>query len=247
MAERAINDILRACAAGLGAVGARGAATTLFHAGGRYLLDEGARTAARHAVDWAARTALGSLVPGGGVSQLAGQGVQRALSAVQALGGQRLAGVTGKLLTSAPVSRAIDRISRAAEGAAGQAVTQVADQAMRPGFRGAAGAAVRVATGSAADQLSTAARRAAGAGALIDGVVSGIDATRAYQQGEITGRQVVVRVALDAATGAIAAGAGVALGAGAITVLGGLSAPALFVVGATGSLGAKRALRWLFE
>lgn len=246
MAERRISEVLRACAAGLGAVSARGAAVTAFQAGGRHLLDEGSRKAARHAVDWAARTALGSLLPGG-LGQLAGQGVQRALGAAQVLGGQRLAGVAGKVLASAPISDAIGRLSQAAEGAAGQAVEQVADGMMKPGFRGTAGAMVRVASGSAADQFYTAARRSAGVGALIDGVSSGIDAAQAYQQGEITGRQAAVRVALDAATGAVAAGAGVALGAGAIAVLGGLSAPALFVVGATGAIGTKRAMRWLFE
>lgn len=246
MSERKISEVLRACAAGLGAVSARGAAVTAFQAGGRHLLDEGARKAARHAVDWAARSALGALVPGG-LGQLAGHGVQRALGAVQAVGGGRLAGVAGKMLASTPVAGAIERISQAAEGAAGQAVEQVADQVMAPTGQGTAGAVVRVLSGSAADQFYTAARRAAGVGALIDGINSGIDATQAYQQGEITGRQAVVRVTLDAATGAVAASAGVALGAGAIAVLGGLSAPALFVVGATGAIGTKRALRWLFE
>lgn len=210
-------------------------------------MDEGARAAARQVVDWAARTALSSLLPRGGLEHLAGWGVQRALDAARALGGRRLAEFTNQLLASTPVSGAIGRISHAAEGAARRVMMQVADQPMKPGFRRAAGSMVRVATGSTVDQFSAAARRAAGAGALIDGIASGIDATRAYQQGEITGRQVVVRIALDATTGAIAAGAGVALGACAVIVLGGLSAPALFVVGATGSLGAKQALRWLFD
>ncbi|MCU0654638.1 MAG: hypothetical protein MUF64_04900 [Polyangiaceae bacterium] len=245
MSERKITELLRACAAGLGAVGARKAAETAFQAGGRHLLDESARAAARHAVDWAARSALGALLPGG-VGALAGQGLQKAFGAVQLAAGPRLAGVAGKVLASAPLQGAIDRLSHAAEGAAGQAVEQAA-QALQPGLRTTAGAVVRVVSGSATDQFYGAARRAAGVGALLDGVSSGIDASRAYQQGEISARQALVRVALDASTGAIAAGAGVAVGAGAIAVLGGLSAPALFVVGAAGATGAKRGLRWLFE
>ncbi len=246
MAERSISDILRSCAAGLGAVGARKAAVTVFQAGGRHLLDEGARTTARRVVDLAASSALGALLPPG-LGQLAGQGMPRALGAAPALGGERLAGVAGRMLVSQPVTGAIERLSQAAQGAASQAVEQAADQVMKPGLRGTASAMARVAVGSTTDQIYAAAGRSAGLGAVIDGVSGGLDASRAYQQGEITGRQAAVRVALDAATGAVAAGAGVALGAGAVAVLGGLGAPALFVVGAAGSLGTKRALRWLFE
>lgn len=245
MSERKISEALRACVAGLGAVSARGAAVTAFQAGGHRLLDETARKAARHAVDWAAKTMLGTLLPGG-IGQITSQGIQRALNAAQIAGGGRLSDLVGKVLASSPVASAIERVSQAAEGAAGHAVEQVADQVMISGSRGTKRAMLRILSGSASDQFYTAARRAA-AGALVDGINSGINATQAYQRGEITGRQAVVRVSLDAATGAIAASTGVALGASAIVVLGGLSAPALFVVGATGAVGTKRALNWLFE
>lgn len=246
MSERKISEALRACVAGLGAVSARGAAVTAFQAGGHRLLDETARKAARHAVDWAAKTMLGTLLPGG-IGQITSQGIQRALNAAQIAGGGRLSDLVGKVLASSPVASAIERVSQAAEGAAGHAVEQVADQVMISGSRGTKRAMLRILSGSASDQFYTAARRAAAAGALVDGINSGINATQAYQRGEITGRQAVVRVSLDAATGAIAASTGVALGASAIVVLGGLSAPALFVVGATGAVGTKRALNWLFE
>ncbi|RYE88133.1 MAG: hypothetical protein EOO75_13625 [Myxococcales bacterium] len=155
----------------------------------------------------------------------------------------------GEMLGSAVAGLgAVAGLTQAAEKATGQALEQAADRAMEaPGLGRTAGAMARVLSGSAADRVAAAARRSAAVGAVIDGVRSGLVVRSAYERGDINARQAAVRVAIGAGTGAIAAGAGVAIGAGAVAVLGGLGAPAIFVVGAAGSVGARRALGWLFS
>lgn len=54
-------------------------------------------------------------------------------------------------------------------------------------------------------------------------------------------------VAKEAATGAIATGAGVLLGAGFVALTGAMAAPVVFAVGALGSIGMKKLLRRVTE
>lgn len=218
-----LGDTLRACAAGLGAVGAQPGALSLFEAGGRRLLDAGAQRAVRQLAEVSATTVLGGLVPGG-------------LTA---------GNLTAGLLPGALGEAATAGAAKAAQVAGEMGVERAASSLAERGLRGAAGAIGRVVTGRATRSVSRHARLAAGAGFVIDGVLEGIEARDAYQAGEITGRQAAVRVALGAATGAAAAGAGVVAAAGVVAVAGALSGPAAFMVGAASSVGARRALRWL--
>lgn len=246
MVKQRMGDLLGSAAAGLGAVAARRAAVSVFEAGGRHLLDESSRSLARRALDMTARAALGAFMPVN-LGQLAGEGVARVVSAASSVGGARLAAAAEQALASEPVSRAVAGLTHAAEQATGKALERAADTAMKPGLRRTAGAVVDVVGGKATDRITAAARRSAAAGAVIDGVRSVLEVRGAHERGDITTRQAVVRVAIGAGTGALAAGAGVAIGAGAVAVLGGLGAPAVFVVGAAGSMGTRRAFRWLFS
>jgi hypothetical protein len=225
-----LGDTLRACAAGLGAMGAQRGALSLFEAGGRRLLDAGAQRAVRQLAEVSATTVLGGLVPGGLTAS-----------------GLTASGLTAGLLPGALGEAAQAGAAKAMQVAGSVGAEQAATSLANRGLRGAAGAIGRVVTGRAARTVSSSARVAAGAGFVIDGVLEGIEAREAYQAGEITGRQAAVRVAIGAATGAAAAGAGVAAAAGIVAVAGALSGPAAFMVGAASSLGARRALRWLFD
>jgi hypothetical protein len=87
---------------------------------------------------------------------------------------------------------------------------------------------------------------AAGAGALIDGGWALLGAARGVRSGSMTRREAVWHVVREAASGAAATAAGTAAAAALVTLTGGVAAPALFVVGAAASLGAKTGLdAWL--
>lgn len=96
---------------------------------------------------------------------------------------------------------------------------------------------------SATSNILKGATKAAGVGLVVDGVIGGIEATRAYRKGEMTKREAAAHVAKEAATGAVATGMGVAVAAGLVAVTGGLASPLVFAVGAGASMGAKRLLR----
>ncbi len=95
----------------------------------------------------------------------------------------------------------------------------------------------------AAKEVMKGVGRAAGIGLVVDGAVASIEAISAVRNGSADKKQAVRYVAIEAATGAVATGAGVLLGAGLVAVTGGIAAPVVFVVGALGSIGTKRFLR----
>jgi hypothetical protein len=95
---------------------------------------------------------------------------------------------------------------------------------------------------AAGRQLLRGVTRAAGAGALIDGGWALVQGIRAVQRGAMTRRQATAHVVREASTGAAATAAGTAAAALVVTLTGGVAAPAVFVVGAAASLGAKMAL-----
>jgi hypothetical protein len=87
---------------------------------------------------------------------------------------------------------------------------------------------------------------AAGAGALIDGGWALVHAVRCVKRGTMTRRQAVQHVAREATTGAAATVAGTAAGVLVVAATGGVAVPAVFLVGAATSLGAKIGLdAWL--
>jgi hypothetical protein len=99
---------------------------------------------------------------------------------------------------------------------------------------------------AAGQQMLRGIGRAAGIGALIDGAWGAAEATYRYKKGTMTGREACVHVAKEAGTGAAATAAGAAAAALVVTMTGGVAIPAVFMVGAVASIGAKVGLmRWL--
>lgn len=107
----------------------------------------------------------------------------------------------------------------------------------------AARAVAPVAAKVAGRELLKGAGKAAGIGLLVDGAVAGVEAVAAVRAGEMATNDAAVYVAKEAATGAIATGTGVLLGAGLVALTGGVAAPVVFAIGALGSVGTKRLLR----
>jgi hypothetical protein len=102
-----------------------------------------------------------------------------------------------------------------------------------------------VAAKAASKELLKGVGKAAGIGFVIDGAVAGIEAVVAVRNGKLDGKKAAQYVATEAATGAVATGAGMLLGAGLVALTGGIAAPVVFAVGALGSIGTKRMLRKL--
>jgi hypothetical protein len=115
-----------------------------------------------------------------------------------------------------------------------------------------AGAALfesRAATSATATTLRAAGLRvvgrlgvAAGAGALIDGSWATAQAVRRVREGALSPRQATAYVVREVCTGAAATAAGAGAAAALVALTGGVAAPALFVVGAAASMGAKAGL-----
>src|SRR5258708_6227417 len=109
-------------------------------------------------------------------------------------------------------------------------------------LRAAATQTVRVAS----RQILRSVSFAAGAGAVVDGgwaIARGIHRVR---RGTMTRGEAAAHVAREASTGAIATAAGTAAAGLLVTLTGGVAAPAVFLVGAAASVGAKAGLdAWL--
>jgi hypothetical protein len=87
---------------------------------------------------------------------------------------------------------------------------------------------------------------AAGAGAAIDGGWALVQAVRGVRRGSMTRREAMTYVAREATTGAAATAAGATAAVLLVALTGGVAAPAVFLVGAAASVGAKAGLdRWL--
>ncbi len=110
---------------------------------------------------------------------------------------------------------------------------------------GAARAAAVQTARAAGRQILRSVGAAAGAGALIDGGWALVQAVRRVRSGSMTQREAAAHVAREATTGAAATAAGTTAAVLLVALTGGVAAPAVFVVGAAASLGAKVALdRW---
>jgi hypothetical protein len=145
--------------------------------------------------------------------------VQRAVrSTVEQEASRLLAG--GGLL-----QRSASAASRVVEGGAG-AVRTTALQGAR-----AAGRQILRSVGSAA-----------AAGALVDGGWATVQAIARVRSGSMSQRDAMFHVAQEAGTGAAATAAGTAAAALLVVVTGGVGAPAVFMVAAAATLGAKMGL-----
>lgn len=193
---RSVGDALRSVIAGSGAARLVAASSALFEAGGKHLLDEGARSMVRQVAEKSAESAL-ALTAGPLVGQAA-------------------------ILGKKPIAMLAN--------------TAKAAKAVGP-----------VAAKVAGKELLKGAGRAAGIGLAIDGAVAGVEAIAAVRAGTMDSREAAGYVAKEAATGAVATGAGVLLGASLVALTGGVAAPVVFAVGALGSIGTKRLLRRLAE
>ena len=87
---------------------------------------------------------------------------------------------------------------------------------------------------------------AAGLGALVDGGWALVQSVGRVRAGKMTQKEAALHVAREAGTGAAATVAGTAAAVALVALTGGVAVPAVFVVGAATSLGAKMGLdAWL--
>lgn len=160
---------------------------------------------------------------------------QAALRKVAEKGTQKaLAMATAPLLEAVPA--AVRPAAEAAKGLeAGVALAPTAGRAI----------SVQVAR-TAAREVLKGAGRAAALGFVVDGAVAGIEAVVAVRNGS-TDRDTAIRhVAKEAASGAVATGAGVLVGASLVALTGGFAAPVVFAASAAGTIGVKRVVRrWM--
>ena len=118
------------------------------------------------------------------------------------------------------------------------------------GVRLLEGGVARVATaqtaGAAARQILRSVGVAAGAGVVVDGGWAIVQVLRRARRGPVSRGEALAYVAREAATGAAATAAGTAAGVLLVALTGGVAAPAVFLVGAATSVGAKAGLSsWL--
>jgi hypothetical protein len=183
---------------------------------------------------------------------LAGGGAARVMAASVALfeaGGKNL-------LDEATKSAVRSAAERGAAGAlalaAGPLLGPASVLARRPiAMLSNAGKAARtvgpVAARAASRELLKTAGKAAGVGLVIDGAVAGVEAVIAVRNGSMDRAGAAKYVATEAATGAVATGAGVLVGASLVALTGGVAAPVVFAAGALGCIAAKHALRRAFD
>ena len=148
----------------------------------------------------------------------------------------------GARVLPAPVQRMV-RSAIEREASRMLSAVGVAERALGGGAtRAAAVQGVR----GASRQLLRGVALSAGAGAALDGGWALWQSSRRVRAGTMTTRQAAAYVAREASTGAAATAAGTAAAALLIAMTGGLAAPAVFVVAAMASIGAKAGLdAWL--
>jgi hypothetical protein len=111
---------------------------------------------------------------------------------------------------------------------------------------GTARAAVAQSVRVASRQVLRTMGAAAGAGAVVDGGWALVKAIGRVRRGLMTQKQAVAYVAREATTGAAATVAGTGAAVLLVALTGGVAAPAVLLVGAAASVGAKAGLdRWL--
>lgn len=166
-------------------------------------------------------------------ASVAGEAAVKAATAALAIfrrGGHRALGEGGR----AVVRDAAERMAKAA------AIPALAAAEAAPALaaKGVAIASARVAL----REIARGTGRAAGIGFVLDAGLATVTAVRSVRAGTMDTKAAARHVALEGATGAVATGAGVLLGAGLVALTGGIAAPVVFAVGALGSTGVKRVL-----
>jgi hypothetical protein len=158
----------------------------------------------------------------------------------------------GRRVLAPATQAALRRLAeRGAQRAIATVTTPLLDgaAALAPGASAASTAtrtiSVQVAR-SAAREVMKGAGRAAALGFVVDGAFAGVEAVIAVRSGNTDRASAVRHVAKEAASGAVATGAGVLVGAGLVALTGGLAAPVVFAASAAGAIGVKRVVRrWM--
>ena len=145
-------------------------------------------------------------------------------------GGQRVLPAVVQQAVRGAVEREASRVL-AAVGVMGRALEGRAAQAVA--VRG-----VR----AAGRQIFRGVGTAAAAGALVDGGWALVQAVKRMRAGSMTRKQAAAHVAREAGTGAAATAAGTAAAALLVAATGGVATPAVFMVAAAASIGAKMGL-----
>lgn len=183
-------------------------------------------------------------------SVVAGSGATHVLAASVALfeaGGRMLLDEGTKSLLRSAAERGAESALALASGPLLGPVTLLAKKPIRmiANAGKTARSAAPFAARAAGAEVLKGAGKAAGIGLVIDGAIASVEAFTALRKGTMDRKSAASYVAKEAATGAVATGAGVLVGAGLVALTGGTAAPVVFAVGALGSLGAKRALQRL--
>jgi hypothetical protein len=154
----------------------------------------------------------------------------------------------GRALLPAPVQSAV-RVAVEREASRVLAGVGVLESGATTSARLLEGGAARAAAQTvraASRQVLRSVGAAAGAGAVVDGGWALVKAIRRVRRGSMTQRQAAAYVAREASTGAVATAAGATVAVLLVALTGGIAAPAVMLVGAVASVGAKAGLdRWL--
>lgn len=184
--------------------------------------------------------ALGAVIAGGGAARLIASSV-----ALFEAGGKHLLDEGTKSLLRSAAERGAEGALALASGPLVGPAGLLAKTPVR--MLANAGKAARTVAPTAArvagKELLKGAGRAAGIGLVIDGALAGVEAAIAVSHGSMDRKDALTYVAKEAATGAVAIGAGALLGASLVVLTGSAATPVVFAVGALGAIGTKRVLR----
>jgi hypothetical protein len=172
----------------------------------------------------------------GAVAGSAGTSLHQAAQALFEAGGRRVLPVVVQRAVRTTVEREASRLLSGV-GMLRQSAA-AAGRVLDAGAVGARTTAVQSAR-AAGRQILRSVGTAAAAGALVDGGWATVQAVTRVRAGSMSQREAVAHVAQEAGTGAAATAAGTAAAALLVAVTGGVGAPAVFVVAAAASLGAK--------
>jgi len=178
----------------------------------------------------------------GTIAAQAALGTQAAAQALYESGGKDLlAGAVQHAVRRACTRSAVDVVNVLAPTLLLDGV--VGATAVPPALRQLTASTVAAGTARAAGgQVLRGAARVGGVGLLIDGAFGAFTGLRAYRRGTMTGKQAALHTVTEAGTGAVSSATGVALAAGVIALTGALAAPAVMAIGAGGALMTKLGL-----
>jgi hypothetical protein len=176
----------------------------------------------------------------GGVAGAQGVAARAAAHALFEAGGRALLPAPVQSAVRVAVEREASRVLAGAGVLESGATTSA--RLLEGGVARAAAQTVR----AAGRQVLRSVGAAAGAGAVVDGGWALVKAVRNMRRGTMTQRQAAAYVAREASTGAVATAAGATAAVLLVALTGGVAAPAVLLVGAVASVGAKAGLdRWL--